>query len=222
MRIHLLGYSESTISRLLDALLTQHYKDEIVIVQNMDAEESIPFAPPGISYKKIKSGDWEFDPGNHECLLGVTRPQVKKAVFEFFQKNCFVEKKHYRSLWHSAAVFASTATLRPACFIEPGTVIASFARLGFGVYVNRGATIGHHTIIGDFATINPGVHIAGHCSIGAETQIGIGTVIFDHIKIGSHSIIGGGSVVTKDIPGNVLAWGNPCRVIKTLDQTGAA
>lgn len=47
--------------------------------------------------------------------------------------------------------------------------------------------------------------------------IGAGTIILKGITIGSKSIIGAGSVVTKDIPANVIAAGNPCRVIKQIE-----
>jgi acetyltransferase-like isoleucine patch superfamily enzyme len=42
----------------------------------------------------------------------------------------------------------------------------------------------------------------------------MGTNIIDGIEIGSNTIIGAGSLVVKDIPSNVVAYGNPCRVIR--------
>jgi len=53
-------------------------------------------------------------------------------------------------------------------------------------------------------------------SIGDNVWIGGGTIILPGVKIGNNVTIGAGSVVTKDIPDNVLAFGNPCRVIKEL------
>jgi acetyltransferase-like isoleucine patch superfamily enzyme len=44
--------------------------------------------------------------------------------------------------------------------------------------------------------------------------IGVGTTIKDHIKIGKNCIIGAGSVVVRDIPDNVIAYGNPCKPIR--------
>lgn len=54
--------------------------------------------------------------------------------------------------------------------------------------------------------------------IGDDVWIGGGAIICPGVKIGSHSVIGAGSVVTKDIPAGVLAVGNPCRVIRSLDK----
>jgi acetyltransferase-like isoleucine patch superfamily enzyme len=82
------------------------------------------------------------------------------------------------------------------------------------VTINRGTTIGHHTSIGRGCSINPGVNIGGLTTIGEYTTIGIGSNIFDRISIGSNTIIGAGSIVTKSIPDNVIAYGNPAKIIK--------
>lgn len=49
-------------------------------------------------------------------------------------------------------------------------------------------------------------------------SIGTNTVILSNVTIGENTIIGAGSVVTKDIPANVIAVGNPCRVLRKLDE----
>ncbi len=90
--------------------------------------------------------------------------------------------------------------------------------------------------IGDDVLIGPNVNIftAGHpvdaktrkagwefghaIEIGDGTWIGGGTTINPGVKIGKNSVIGAGSVVTKDIPDNVVAVGNPCRVIREIEQ----
>lgn len=53
-------------------------------------------------------------------------------------------------------------------------------------------------------------------TIGDNVWIGGGTIIMPGVVIGDNSTIGAGSVVTKNIPSNVLAYGNPCRVIKNI------
>jgi galactoside O-acetyltransferase len=54
--------------------------------------------------------------------------------------------------------------------------------------------------------------------IGDNTWIGAGVIIVPGITIGSNTIIGAGSVVTKDIPDNVVAVGNPCRVLREVGE----
>jgi len=90
-------------------------------------------------------------------------------------------------------------------------------------------------VMGDDVQLGPGVHIytAVHptdpeermskteygeeIEIGNNVWIGGGAIICPGVKIGSNTTIGAGSVVTKDIPENVLAVGNPCKVIKKFD-----
>lgn len=55
-------------------------------------------------------------------------------------------------------------------------------------------------------------------SIGDNVMIGGGTIILPGIKIGSNTTVGAGSLVSKDLPSNVLAFGNPCKIIKKLND----
>jgi maltose O-acetyltransferase len=52
--------------------------------------------------------------------------------------------------------------------------------------------------------------------IGSDVWVGGGALILPGVTIGSRSVIGAGSVVTRDIPDQVFAAGNPCRVIRPL------
>jgi len=110
--------------------------------------------------------------------------------------------------------------------------------LGSGVYANFGLTLvdDGHIYIGDKVLIGPNVTIAtaSHpvdptlrgralqfnrdVHIGENVWIGAGAVILPGVNIGKNSVIGGGSVVTKDIPENVVAVGNPCRVLREIGE----
>lgn len=52
--------------------------------------------------------------------------------------------------------------------------------------------------------------------IGNNVFIGYGTLVLKGVTIGDNSVIGANSVVTRDIPANVIAGGNPCKVLKNL------
>lgn len=215
----ILGYSENVLSMILETLKASGETGPCQIIQNILPEQNgkIPFIPPGIEVSvTFADKKLNLSPSNH-YLFGVLSPVVKKKVFNFFYKDFKIEKENYINLIHLSSSAASTANLRGGCYAEPLVVLSPFSTLGFGVTVNRGVTIGHHTLIEDFVTINPGANIAGHVCIGENTTIGIGAVVFDHIRIGKNCKIGGGSVVTKDIPDNVIAWGNPCKVIKAIE-----
>lgn len=55
-------------------------------------------------------------------------------------------------------------------------------------------------------------------TIGSDVWVGGGAIICPGVTIGSGTVIGAGSVVTRDVPNNVLAAGNPCRVIRDITQ----
>ena len=71
--------------------------------------------------------------------------------------------------------------------------------------------------------IDPAVRSQGHdypvpITIGSNVWIGGSVVVCPGVTIGDNTVIGAGSVVTKDIPSNVVAAGNPCRVIRPITQ----
>jgi maltose O-acetyltransferase len=63
-----------------------------------------------------------------------------------------------------------------------------------------------------------GLELGHSISIGEDVWVGGSAVICPGVSIGDRSVIGAGSVVTKDVPSDVFAAGNPCKVIRTLDS----
>ncbi len=63
-----------------------------------------------------------------------------------------------------------------------------------------------------------GLEFAKPITIGEDVWLGGNTVVCPGVSIGDRSVIGAGSVVTKDIPADVFAAGNPCKVIRKLEQ----
>ena len=131
------------------------------------------------------------------------------------------------------------AEIGEGCYIEP-PFHANFGgknvHFGKGVYANFNLTLvdDTHIYIGDFTMFGPNVTVAtaGHpilpelreqvyqynfpVHIGRNCWIGAGAVIVPGVSIGDNTVIGAGSVVTKDIPSDVVAVGNPCRVLRPI------
>ena len=91
--------------------------------------------------------------------------------------------------------------------------------------------VGSHTMFGpnvqiytathplDWKERSSGKEYAKPIQIGAYVWVGGGAIICPGVTIGDRSVIGAGSVVTKDIPSDVFAAGNPCRVIRSLEES---
>ncbi|QDM28154.1 acetyltransferase [Tardiphaga sp. vice304] len=99
------------------------------------------------------------------------------------------------------------------CYINAGCTLGGGSVFGSFVFINRSASIGHHAKIGSFASIGPGVTIAGQVTIGKGAVVGAGATLLPSVTLGENSVVGAGSVVTRDVPDECLAFGNPARVV---------
>lgn len=110
------------------------------------------------------------------------------------------------------AVVPRTTDLGGGSYVNAGCVLGAKSRFGSFVFINRASSIGHHAMVGDFVSIGPGVTIGGQVSLGAGCMVGAGSTILPGIEIGEHAIVGAGSVVTRHVPPQAIAVGNPARV----------
>lgn len=172
-----------------------------------------------------------YDPANSDIMMeqvkcqellydyNMTRPseyqkkeELLKRLFGKIGRDCYIEVP-LRANWGGRHVF-----------------------MGNQVYANFNLTLvdDGNIYIGDKVMFGPNVTIATanhpiepslrervlqynkEVRIGNNVWIGSGVIIVPGITIGDNSVIGAGSVVTKDIPKNVVAYGNPCKVIREI------
>jgi maltose O-acetyltransferase len=72
----------------------------------------------------------------------------------------------------------------------------------------------HHPL--DAATRLTTLELASPITIGDNVWIGGNVIVLPGVAIGDNTVVGAGSVVTKDLPANVIAAGNPCRVLRAV------
>lgn len=207
-KLTILGLSESTLTMIFDNLESCQSFPEIKIVNNLGLIELKPFEN---SLFKI---DLVNEMGNlgmaSTLFLGVYNPRSKFKVLENFK----AIKSNFINIIHKTVSISSTVKLGVGIQINSLVSIAAFTKIGNFVSINRNVSIGHHSDISDFVTINPGANVAGFVKIGRNTLIGMGANVIDGVTVGENVIIGAGSLVTKNIPDGVVAYGNPCKVIR--------
>ena len=174
-----------------------------------------------------------YDPADPEIMREQVPYQDKLWAFNQLKPSDYAAKQAYMQ-----EVFAECGE---NCYIElpfRANWGGRHLHLGSGVYANFNLTLvdDGHIYVGDKVMFAPNVTIAtaNHpidaglrgrglqynrdVRIGDNAWIGAGVVIVPGVRIGKNAVIGAGSVVTKDIPDNVLAVGNPCRVLRAVGE----
>ena len=207
--IVILGKGDAIIGMVLDNLYSNGVYGNITIYNNL----SLPIL------KEINHPNFNLDVREDidikqykKYILGVYNPKHKMKIMETL--NPEIEK--FQSILFNDLVISKTSKIGVGCLIDANISIAAHTNIGNFVSINRNVSIGHHTIIEDYVSINPGCNIAGNVKIGKGTTIGMGTNVLNTVEIGENTIIGAGSNVTRNIPSNVIAYGNPCKIIKNL------
>ena len=133
------------------------------------------------------------------------------------------------------------AEIGEGCYIEPPLRAnwgGHHVHFGNGVYANFNLTlvddthiyVGNHVMFGPNVTLATAAHpihpelrikqaqFNRPITIGNNVWIGAGAVVLPGVTIGDNTVIGAGSIVTKDIPDHVVAVGNPCKVLRAINE----
>ena len=128
-----------------------------------------------------------------------------------------------RSVWIEPPFYCdygSNITLGDKVFFNFNCVVLDVAPvlIGAGVLFGPAAQIYAATHPLSAAGRRTGLELGRPVEIGDDVWVGGGAIICPGVRIGGRSVIGAGSVVTRDIPEGVLAVGNPCRVIREVED----
>lgn len=141
------------------------------------------------------------------------RDEIIRKVFAIVGENCYIEPplnanwgcnthvgKNFYANFNLTLVDDADVYIGDYVMIAPNVVIAT----------------GTHPINPDLREKNYQYNVPVH--IGNRVWIGAGSIILPGVSIGDDSVIGAGSVVTKDIPSGVVAYGNPCKVVRKISE----
>ncbi|MGN7454419.1 sugar O-acetyltransferase [Paenibacillus pasadenensis] len=183
-------------------------------------------------YERMHSGGL-YNSGNEELLS-----EQRECLERLYDFNATRPSEGEKRAQLMKRMFAE---LGEGCYIEPpfhANWGGRHVHFGKGVYANFNLTMvdDTHIYVGDHTMFGPNVTVAtaGHpivphlreqvsqfnlpVRIGRNVWVGAGAVILPGVAIGDNTVIGAGSIVTKDIPANVVAVGNPCRVLREIND----
>ena len=182
--------------------------------------------------ERMHNGDL-YLPGDEEIVVRQT--QCLERLYDFNQTRPSEGEKRQQLM---REMFAEVGE---GCYIEPpfhANFGGAHVHFGKNVYANFNLTVvdDTHIYVGDGTMFGPNVTLAtaGHpidpklraatyqynmaIHIGKNCWLGAGVIVLPGITIGDNVVIGAGSVVTKDLPDNVIAVGNPCHVLRPVSE----
>jgi len=115
----------------------------------------------------------------------------------------------------NSSKIGSEVWLGAGIYIGKNTVVNPRSTIKDMAIINTGAIIEHGCCINGFTHIGPGAVLCGDVKIGAHTHVGANATIIQGVIIGDNSMIGAGSIVVHDVPNKVVAYGSPCKVVKS-------
>jgi len=146
------------------------------------------------------------------CIITIGDNWSRKKVYQQISK--LSPNLEWPNAIHPSVIISNNVTIGNGILAMAGVIVNAGSYLGdFTNYFTR-CNIEHDCYISDFSSISAGVVLGGKVRVGKYSAIALNATVFDRIIIGDNSVIGSASLVTKDVPNNVLVYGNPAKIIR--------
>lgn len=173
-----------------------------------------------MGYPVLADEDWLFHEGwkrRTAVALGIGHDQTRRRLME----QCTEKGIQVLTVIHPEATVAASAAIGTGSVVLAKAIVNPDARVGRGAIVNSAAVVEHDVEVGDFAHVAPNATTGGAARIGRCCQIGLGAQILPSVAIGAGTVVGAGAVIRHDLPENVIAVGNPGRILRTRTEQPA-
>ncbi len=168
---------------------------------------------PELIEEQIKVKDLCFEYNQLPCSKGQEREVILKQIIGEYESILAIQSPFWCDYGYNIKIGKNF-------YSNHGLIILDGAKVTFGDHVFIGPNCGFHTAghAIDAPRRNAGLEFAHPITVGDDVWFGAGVQVMPGVTIGSNVVIGSGSIVTKDIPSNVIAVGNPCRVLREITE----
>ena len=162
--------------------------------------------------ERMKAKEFCYEYNNVKPSYIEKRKEIIKKLFGKTKGTFWIEPSFYCDYGYNIEIGENF-------YSNHNLVILDTTKVKFGDNVFIGPNCGFYTAGHPLDVIqrNKGLEYAKPIEVGDNVWFGGNVVVLPGVKIGNNSVIGAGSVVTKDIPDNVVAVGNPCKVLKNIE-----
>lgn len=119
----------------------------------------------------------------------------------------------FETIIHPTAIIDKTAAIESGCIIHPRVFIGNDVCVKKFVVIAVGSTLGPFVTVEEHAMVTSHVVVLSGATVGSAAFVGSMSCVLEGVKIGEYARIGAGSVVSKNIPAQILAIGNPVRFL---------
>jgi sugar O-acyltransferase (sialic acid O-acetyltransferase NeuD family) len=136
------------------------------------------------------------------------RAKIHQLIIDIVPDFEFVSAIHPSLIRGNNVKIGEGVIIMAGCIINTGAIVSDFC------FFATGAQLEHDCFMGEYSSISAGSVTGGEVKIGKYSAITLGVTIVDKVHIGENSVIGSGSLIMKDVPDNVLVYGNPAKIIR--------
>lgn len=119
------------------------------------------------------------------------------------------------NIYDPTSIISKNVNMSSGIYVGKNAVINAGVSIGKGCIINTSSVIEHDCIVEQFSHIATGSVLCGEVYIGENVHIGANSTIKQQVKISADTTIGMGSVVLHDIADSLIAYGNPCKEVKS-------
>lgn len=202
------GHCES----VLDSLIQSEQFSEIGII---DKNENIGKHVLGISVigcdndlAKLYDNGYSYA---FVTLGSIGNPKQRIKLYNILEEIGFV----IPNIIDQTAIISKNAKMSYGIYVGKNAVINAGVTIGKGCIINTSSVIEHDCKVEQFSHISTGSVLCGEVYIGENVHIGANSTIKQQVKIGANTTIGMGSIVLHNIADSIIAYGNPCKEVKS-------